>query len=174
MDSDPDPPLLPLQGARVPTSTSTMTNPRQPPQRPQQYSPQKKDSPRSPISMRPASRDVPMARRAQPTARKGGDRVPVPAAAKRPSTHNAPSPQTKPLLPVMERKSQEDKAAVRRQRNNSDVEKWDITPDGGSAGREGRQFTVGNVGNNGRIYLRYVREQAAWLVGGRHPLGGRR
>ncbi len=34
----------------------------------------------------------------------------------------------------------------------------DITPDGGSAGREGRQFTVANVGNNGRIYLRYVRQ----------------
>lgn len=31
-----------------------------------------------------------------------------------------------------------------------------ITPDGGSGGREGRQFTVGNVGNNGIIYLRYV------------------
>jgi hypothetical protein len=30
----------------------------------------------------------------------------------------------------------------------------DIIPDGGSAGREGRQFTVANVGNNGRIYLR--------------------
>jgi hypothetical protein len=32
--------------------------------------------------------------------------------------------------------------------------KVDITPDGGSAGREGRQFTVANVGINGRIYLR--------------------
>jgi hypothetical protein len=32
--------------------------------------------------------------------------------------------------------------------------KVDITPDGGSAGREGRQFAVANVGNNGRIYLR--------------------
>lgn len=31
-----------------------------------------------------------------------------------------------------------------------------ITPDGGPGGREGRQFTVGNVGNNGIIYLRYV------------------
>lgn len=31
-----------------------------------------------------------------------------------------------------------------------------ITPDGSSGGREGRQFTVGNVGNNGIIYLRYV------------------
>ncbi|CAG8960643.1 hypothetical protein HYFRA_00013521 [Hymenoscyphus fraxineus] len=34
----------------------------------------------------------------------------------------------------------------------------DIVPDGGSAGREGRQFTVANVGNNGRIYLRYVEQ----------------
>ena len=32
----------------------------------------------------------------------------------------------------------------------------DIAPDGNSVGREGRQFTVGNVGNNGVIYLRYV------------------
>ncbi len=31
-----------------------------------------------------------------------------------------------------------------------------ITPDGSSGGREGRKFTVGNVGNNGIIYLRYV------------------
>jgi hypothetical protein len=42
----------------------------------------------------------------------------------------------------------------RRNRETEDV-KSDITPDGGSAGREGRQFTVANVGNNGRIYLRY-------------------
>jgi hypothetical protein len=35
-----------------------------------------------------------------------------------------------------------------------DVVKVDLTPDGGSAGREGRQFTVANVGNNGKIYLR--------------------
>lgn len=31
-----------------------------------------------------------------------------------------------------------------------------ITPDGGSGSREGRQFTVANVGNNGMIYLRYA------------------
>lgn len=30
-----------------------------------------------------------------------------------------------------------------------------ISPDSGSLGRGGRHFTVGNVGNNGRIYLRY-------------------
>lgn len=44
----------------------------------------------------------------------------------------------------------------------------DIVPDGGSAGREGRQFTVANVGNNGRIYLRYVilpmsRQERGWV-----------
>lgn len=67
-----------------------------------------------------------------------------------------PTQKANPLLPVTERKSQEEKAASRRPRKNSDNDKWDITPDGGSAGREGRQFTVANVGNNGRIYLRYV------------------
>ncbi|KAJ4306730.1 Guanine nucleotide exchange factor lte1 [Collariella sp. IMI 366227] len=42
--------------------------------------------------------------------------------------------------------------AGRRARKASQDE--DITPDEGSAGREGRQFAVANVGNNGRIYLR--------------------
>ena len=32
----------------------------------------------------------------------------------------------------------------------------DAAPDGKSSGREGRQFTVANVGNNGKIYLRCV------------------
>lgn len=31
----------------------------------------------------------------------------------------------------------------------------DVTPDGFGTGREPRHFTVGNVGNNGKIYLRY-------------------
>ncbi|KAK4122758.1 hypothetical protein N657DRAFT_575445 [Parathielavia appendiculata] len=63
--------------------------------------------------------------------------------------------QTKPLLPVTERRSHEDNLAARRAKKRSqDEDKWDITPDGGSAGREGRQFAVANVGNNGRIYLR--------------------
>jgi hypothetical protein len=69
----------------------------------------------------------------------------------------------KSLLPVLERKSQEEKATARRMRNNSDAERSDVAPDGGSAGREGRQFTVGNVGNNGRIYLRYVSRCAEQL-----------
>ena len=42
----------------------------------------------------------------------------------------------------------------RRAKREAEDVKNDITPDGGSAGREGRQFTVANVGNNGRIYLR--------------------
>jgi hypothetical protein len=42
----------------------------------------------------------------------------------------------------------------RRAKREVEDLKYDITPDGGSAGREGRQFTVAKVGNNGRIYLR--------------------
>lgn len=34
--------------------------------------------------------------------------------------------------------------------------KFTIAPDGSSGGREGRQFTVAKVGNNGKIFLRYV------------------
>ena len=43
---------------------------------------------------------------------------------------------------------------VLRQRSANRGNK-DVAPDGTSGGREGRQFTVANVGNNGRIYLRY-------------------
>ena len=39
-------------------------------------------------------------------------------------------------------------------RDGSDVGKFSIAPDGGSAGREGRQFTVAKVGNNGKIFMR--------------------
>jgi hypothetical protein len=42
----------------------------------------------------------------------------------------------------------------RRARRAAEDLEYDIAPDGTSAGREGRQFTVANVGNNGRIYLR--------------------
>lgn len=50
----------------------------------------------------------------------------------------------------------QDKNAASRTVGAGGEVRIDITPDGGSAGREGRQFTVANVGNNGRIYLRYV------------------
>jgi hypothetical protein len=49
-----------------------------------------------------------------------------------------------------------DDHAIRNQKSEGEEGKFNITPDGGSAGREGRQFTVSKVGNNGRIYLRYV------------------
>ncbi|OIW27225.1 hypothetical protein CONLIGDRAFT_580100 [Coniochaeta ligniaria NRRL 30616] len=63
--------------------------------------------------------------------------------------------QPKSLLPLAERSSQEDKPPYRKSTNAGHHDATlDITPDGGSAGREGRQFAVWNVGNNGRIYLR--------------------
>ncbi|KAJ5010988.1 putative guanine nucleotide exchange factor lte1 protein [Colletotrichum sp. SAR 10_99] len=70
-----------------------------------------------------------------------------------------PGASAKPLVPLTEKKSEEwnlNQSPARRLRADSsaDDNKFDITPDGGSAGREGRQFTVANVGNNGRIYLR--------------------
>lgn len=65
------------------------------------------------------------------------------------------SATSRPLVPASERISQEEKtAAWRTKRKGSDEKVDSITPDGGSGGRDGRQFTVANVGNNGRIYLR--------------------
>ncbi|KAI9046608.1 hypothetical protein LZ554_009351 [Drepanopeziza brunnea f. sp. 'monogermtubi'] len=42
----------------------------------------------------------------------------------------------------------------RRAKREAEDTRFEITPDGSSAGREGRQFTVAKVGNNGKIYLR--------------------
>ncbi|KAI1480450.1 ras GEF [Daldinia eschscholtzii] len=59
---------------------------------------------------------------------------------------------SKPLVPAGERRSGgHDGNKVKR---DTDGDKWNITPDGGSAGREGRHFTVANVGNGGKIFLR--------------------
>ncbi|RGP64167.1 hypothetical protein FLONG3_9630 [Fusarium longipes] len=67
----------------------------------------------------------------------------------------------KPLVPLAERRIHKSKHTTRSLKesdtsadNQGSLARWEITPDGGSAGREGRQFTVANVGNNGRIYLR--------------------
>lgn len=94
-------------------------------------------------------------------ARGGGGVVGGAAAARaraaKPKTRLSPGTIPKPLLPVTERKSQEENVPGGKEKKASaDEDKWDIAPDGTSAGREGRQFTVWNVGNNGRIYLRYV------------------
>ena len=50
--------------------------------------------------------------------------------------------------------SHEANPVIRKAKKSLDEEKYDLTPEGSSAGREGRHFTVANVGNNGRIYLR--------------------
>ncbi|RYP82280.1 hypothetical protein DL770_005618 [Monosporascus sp. CRB-9-2] len=63
----------------------------------------------------------------------------------------SPLASSKNLVPVVERKSGDVAPGARK---DGDNEKSSITPDGGSAGREGRKFTVANVGNNGRIFLR--------------------
>ena len=75
----------------------------------------------------------------------------------------SPAPQPKVAgnrAPDVTRKKQmqdglrKENSVTRRAKREAEGVKYDITPDGGSAGREGRQFTVANVGNNGRIYLR--------------------
>ncbi|KAI0136873.1 RasGEF domain-containing protein [Xylariales sp. AK1849] len=66
----------------------------------------------------------------------------------------SPITAVKPLLPAAERRPAGEDGKVGKAKKEVEGEKWDITPDGGSAGREGRQFTVANVGNNGKIYLR--------------------
>ncbi|POS81521.1 RasGEF domain-containing protein [Diaporthe helianthi] len=128
-------------------------SPRQQARRPPQSATQRKDVARAPVFLRPAPRDAAKARRPlQP--RRAPDLGAPTVAPNKPRMRTTPTQKATPLLPVTERKSQEERTASRRPRKNSDHDRWDITPDGGSAGREGRQFTVANVGNNGRIYLR--------------------
>ena len=67
------------------------------------------------------------------------------------------TPKPKPLFPVSGRKSNDTTSPTStRKKYGQGSRDFDITPDGGSAGREGRHFAVANVGHNGRIYLRYV------------------
>ncbi|KAG6008506.1 hypothetical protein E4U21_004346 [Claviceps maximensis] len=75
-----------------------------------------------------------------------------------------PSAASKPLLPLSESRYRSDKRGT-ASRPNTGTDSVEIAPDGTSAGREGRQFTVSNVGNNGRIYLRYG------FIGPRSPRG---
>jgi hypothetical protein len=75
----------------------------------------------------------------------------------------APAPKSKTIgnrSPDWTKKKQlqeglrKENSVNRRARREAEDLKFDVTPDGGSAGREGRQFTVAKVGNNGKIYLR--------------------
>ncbi|KAI1076372.1 ras GEF [Whalleya microplaca] len=61
----------------------------------------------------------------------------------------SPTAASKPLVPASERRSEGD--GENKAKRPLDP---NIAPDGGSAGREGRHFTVANVGSNGQIYLR--------------------
>ncbi|KAG6041946.1 hypothetical protein E4U41_000061 [Claviceps citrina] len=57
------------------------------------------------------------------------------------------------ILPLSERRCRQDTRGM-TPRPDTDPEAAQLASDGTSAGREGRQFAVSNVGNNGRIYLR--------------------
>ncbi|KAJ1338639.1 GDP/GTP exchange factor [Microdochium nivale] len=82
---------------------------------------------------------------------------PLPTAkdkAKLPTTKSRVALVTsvKPLVPAAERRQPD--FVAKPARKDADNEKASIVPDGASASREGRKFTVANVGNNGRIFLR--------------------
>jgi hypothetical protein len=69
---------------------------------------------------------------------------------KPPANRSAEAMRKKPLPGGLRKEN----SVHRRAKREVEDARNDITPDGGSAGREGRQFTVAKVGNNGRIYLR--------------------
>lgn len=179
MEPDVDPPLLPLQGVRLrrpsPANEPSTAPPRQKfspnrparpaPRRPQQ-SLHKGEVSRLPAAARPATRVASHVRRPSTATKPGIRNLAIPAATPAPTNRPQPFQQirgstptraskTTPVLPFSERRPGQN-APVARARTNSELDRWDITPDGGSAGREGRRFAVSNVGNNGRIYLRYV------------------
>ena len=87
----------------------------------------------------------------------GGERLNTPKSRPPIPGTGSGTPKPKPLLPVSERKSNDTTSPTSTRRKYGQGSRdFDITPDGGSAGREGRHFAVANVGHNGRIYLRYV------------------
>lgn len=59
----------------------------------------------------------------------------------------------RPIVPLTEQKSLD--RTLSREKRDGESDGWDLAPDGTSAGRQGRQFTVANVGNNGKLFLRY-------------------
>ncbi|PTB66400.1 guanine nucleotide exchange factor-like protein [Trichoderma citrinoviride] len=72
----------------------------------------------------------------------------------KPSTRVMRKPSTtgRPIVPLTEQRSVSRTLSLARRDEEKD--RWDVAPDGASAGREGRQFTVANVGNNGKLFLR--------------------
>ena len=128
--------------------------------RPLQSQPQRSPSLRKPQSPRGPGRDARF-RRTPPGLPKDGDRTG--ARASKAKARISPKAVPRSLLPATERRSQEENK-LGRARKQSDADKWDVTPDGGSGSRDPRHFTVANVGNNGRIYLRYALPRPARAV----------
>ncbi|CAK7274327.1 Guanine nucleotide exchange factor lte1 [Sporothrix epigloea] len=84
------------------------------------------------------------------------DRQTVRLTVTRPKKSTSTTILPKSFPTAAKRKSEkENKLDCLRKKDTLDGrDKTEIAPEGLSAGREGRQFTVANVGNNGRIYLR--------------------
>ncbi|KAI0161467.1 ras GEF [Xylariaceae sp. FL1272] len=78
-----------------------------------------------------------------------------PTLGKATGMHTSPVTSSRSLIPAIERRAGDHKGRIAA-RKASIGEKWSPNTEAG-AGREGRQFTVANVGNNGRMFLRYVR-----------------
>jgi hypothetical protein len=135
---------LPIQSPPASRPPTTL-RPRQPPPH-RSLSGKKPQSPRAPREVR--------FQKSPPILGRDGERAPG-KGSKSKVMRLSPNAMHRSLLPATERKPQEKKKQDGRARAESDADRWDIAPDGGSAGREGRHFTVSNVGNNGRIYLRY-------------------
>ncbi|KAI1427958.1 hypothetical protein F5Y12DRAFT_98836 [Xylaria sp. FL1777] len=70
----------------------------------------------------------------------------------RPGVRTSPIASSRPLLPPSERRSGEQ--GGNKANKSVESEKWNPSVDSSAAGREGRHFTVANVGNNGQIFLR--------------------
>ncbi|OTB04863.1 hypothetical protein M426DRAFT_57914 [Hypoxylon sp. CI-4A] len=111
---------------------------------PSLLSPSRQDSSRNPKPPRASVRDS-RSRKSPPF---GGLHGKISAS----KTRISPATGAKPLVPAGERRSGGHDGA--KTKGETDGDKFNITPDGGSAGREGRHFTVANVGNNGQIFLR--------------------
>ena len=146
-----------MEGNQLPTPPSTAVSARI---RQQQLLHQREQSLRTPTSSVGKTLRDARQQRSPPRPVRDGERIaPIAGSVggnKRPKSKPRASPSALPstLLPVSERRSQEDTPHWRTKKGSQEDDRFDIAPDGGSAGREGRQFTVANVGNNGRIYLR--------------------
>ncbi|PSR85594.1 hypothetical protein BD289DRAFT_482608 [Coniella lustricola] len=167
MDPDIDPPLLPHQATRPRPSTGSnnarisATKPDCRPaaaRRVAQPPTQRGLVAKVPTSTKAALRATTQFRQPRITAKRPsqpGAPIPVPPKTAPAVSHGlADATTSKAIRAVAERGTRDLLPARRRPTISVETERSDITPDGGSGGREGRRFAVSNVGNNGRIYLR--------------------